>query len=193
MRRIHALLIPSIAPGLLLANVWLGTPDTSHAQQAAKAGQWRAGRSSTAAQTVGTILTAASTSISSATLGLNRSASPETRKFAQGLLRDHTALVKAALELAHRLQIEPAISELNAGLAQHARRMLDELARLKGPEFERDYIPREIGYLEAALGAVEALESGDPGNAELESLLARARSTLEAELERARKMGLSRG
>lgn len=182
-----------IARGLVVATLWLVVAETSQSQQVAQAAESKPVLSATPAQTAGTILTVTSSGISTATLALNRSTTPEIREFAQGLLDQHFAVARATLELSRELQIQPEVSDVSARLAEDTERMLDELATSGGPEFERAFVRGQIESLQAALVAHGAMEGPSRGSTELESLLAGVRSRLQAELERAREINGSIG
>ncbi|WP_027998350.1 DUF4142 domain-containing protein [Sinorhizobium arboris] len=92
-------------------------------------------------------------------------------EFAESMLRDHDSVNKQALDLVKKLNVTPEDNDTSKSLSQAAETKRQELAELKGAEFDRAYIEHEIAYHKQVNGALETLLIPSAQNAELKSLL----------------------
>lgn len=86
--------------------------------------------------------------IAYAHLAMALSSNPDVRRFAQTMLQDHAAVNELAGELAARLGIEPAESDVSRQLEAQAKTVIDRLTPLRGAEFDRTYAQNELAYHE---------------------------------------------
>lgn len=86
--------------------------------------------------------------ISYAHLATALSSNPDVRRFAQTMIRDHGAVNEQAGALVKRLGVEPVESDLSRNLQAEARGIIDELATLRGEDFDRRYAENELAYHE---------------------------------------------
>jgi putative membrane protein len=139
-------------------------------------GAWR-GDSAFAAQAAETNASA----IRLADLAQRRAASPDVRRYASALHRDHTAAGQELAALAGRRQWTPASLD---GLQAQAREALD---RAQGPEFDQAFLDAMIASHEKALVSFRAA-AASAGDAELKAFAGAHLTTLQNHLEHARTL-----
>ncbi len=99
-------------------------------------------------------VTANNTDIKYAHLALALSDNPEIREFAETMIRDHTAVNEQVAALAKRLGVTAQDNEVSRELRANARRITNELSRLRGAEFDRRYAANEAAYHQSVNGLV---------------------------------------
>lgn len=82
-------------------------------------------------------------------MALAISTNPEIQNFANTMIRDHTAVNEQALSLLEKLQASPQDNFLSQSLQEGAEKIIDELSRLRGDEFDRRYAENELAYHKA--------------------------------------------
>ena len=90
-------------------------------------------------------------------LALAKSSNPEVRKFAETMIRDHTAVNEAALALVTELNVAPQDNFLSQDLNKQAELLIIEMAQLSGADFDRRYAENELAYHAAVNGLVEGV------------------------------------
>ena len=86
--------------------------------------------------------------IAYAHLALALSSNSAVRRFAQTMIQDHSAVNEQAGALVERLGVVPAESDVSRQLEDAASRVIDELTKRRGAEFDRWYAENELGYHE---------------------------------------------
>jgi putative membrane protein len=115
--------------------------------------------------------------------------SAEVKKFAEMMIRDHTGVNEKATALAKKLNVTPKDNAVSQSLIKGADESKAKLETLKGAEFDRAYIEREIAYHQAVLDALDKTLIPTTENAELKALLTQVRPAFEAHLAYAKKIG----
>jgi len=115
--------------------------------------------------------TAGEIDIKAARQALDKAGSKEVKEFAQGMVRDHEAVNKQALDLVKKLKVTPEDNDTSRALSKQASEKLGELGKLKGAEFDKAYIASEVAYHKTVNGALETQLIPSASNAELKSLL----------------------
>ncbi len=126
-----------------------------------------------------TAYTAGAIDIRYAHLALALSENPEVRKFAELMVRDHTAVNKKALALVKKLNITPQDNAMSRQLNQQAQLIRTQLAQLRGQTFDRWYAANELEYHQTVNQAVETQFIPNAQNAELKALLVSALQTFK--------------
>ncbi|MGA9253016.1 MAG: DUF4142 domain-containing protein [Roseobacter sp.] len=103
-------------------------------------------------------------------LALALSSNPEVRTFAQTMISDHTAVNDAALALLAKLGAEAQDNFLSQQLNANAEKIIDNLAALRGVEFDRAYAANELAYHQAVNDLVENTFIPNIDNAEVKAL-----------------------
>ena len=132
--------------------------------------------------------TAGAIDIRYAHLALALAEDPAVLKFAELMVRDHTAVNKKALALVQKLQITPQDNGMSQQLLEGAADIRKELSHLHGPAFEKRYAANELGYHKAVNQAVEKTLIPTAQNAELKALLTGALQTFKVHQEHAEVM-----
>jgi putative membrane protein len=95
----------------------------------------------------------------------------QIRAFAEGMVSDHTAVNKKALDLVTKLKVTPEDNDTSRALTKAAADERAELAKLSGAAFDKAYIANEVAYHKTVNGALESTLIPSAGNSELKSLL----------------------
>ncbi|MGI9407500.1 MAG: DUF4142 domain-containing protein [Hyphomicrobiaceae bacterium] len=115
--------------------------------------------------------TAGSIDIRYAHLALALSNDPKIRKFAETMIRDHTAVNQQALALVKKLGITPKDNNVSRDLVKQSKALIAELRTLNGPAFNTRYANNELEYHRFVNGAVGTIFIPNAKNAELKALL----------------------
>ena len=109
--------------------------------------------------------------VAAARQALTKTSNKDVKEFAENMVRDHEAVNKQALDLVKKLKVTPEDNDTSKSLSKNAAAKLDELAKLKGADFDKAYVANEVAYHKAVDGALETLLIPSASNAELKSLL----------------------
>jgi len=115
--------------------------------------------------------TAGQLDIEAAKQALVKSKNKEVRAFANGMVRDHTAVNTQALALVKKLNVKPEDNDTSRALTKQAAAKRAELAKLNGAAFDKAYVSNEVAYHKTVNGALENTLIPSANNAELKSLL----------------------
>jgi putative membrane protein len=115
--------------------------------------------------------TAGQLDIEAAKQALSKSANKDIRAFAEGMVSDHTAVNKKALDLVTKLKVTPEDNDTSRALTKAAADERAELAKLSGAAFDKAYIANEVAYHKTVNGALESTLIPSASNPELKSLL----------------------
>jgi putative membrane protein len=115
--------------------------------------------------------TAGELDIAAAKQALSKSKNKDVRAFAEGMVNDHTAVNKKALDLLKKLKVTPEDNDTSRALSKAAADKRAELSKLSGEEFDKGYIANEVAYHKTVNGALESTLIPSASNAELKSLL----------------------
>jgi putative membrane protein len=99
-------------------------------------------------------VTASNIDVAYAHLALALSENPATRAFAETMIRDHTAVNGQVVALARKLNVQAQDNAMSRQLQADARRIKDEMLRLRGNAFDRYYAENELAYHETVNGVV---------------------------------------
>jgi putative membrane protein len=115
--------------------------------------------------------TAGQLDIDAAKQALAMSKNADVRAFAEGMVKDHTAVNKQALDLCKKLGVTPADNDTSKALTSQAAAKRAELAKLTGAAFDKAYIDNEVAYHKTVNGALETTLIPSSTNGELKALL----------------------
>ena len=115
--------------------------------------------------------TAGQLDIQGAKQALSKSKNKDVRAFAEGMVNDHTAVNKQALDLVKKLKVTPEDNDTSRALTKGAADKRAELSKLDGTAFDKAYIANEVAYHKTVNGALETTLIPSATNAELKSLL----------------------
>jgi putative membrane protein len=109
--------------------------------------------------------------VAAAKQALAKTSNKDVKEFAENMVRDHEAVNKQALDLVKKLKVTPEDNDTSKSLSKNAAAKLDELAKLKGADFDKAYVANEVTYHKAVDSALETVLIPSASNAELKSLL----------------------
>ena len=109
--------------------------------------------------------------VAAAKQALARSKDKAVREFAEGMVRDHEAVNKQALNLVKKLKVTPEDNDTSRSLTKQASEKRVELSKLSGTAFDRAYVANEVAFHKTVNGALETLLIPSASNAELKGLL----------------------
>lgn len=99
-------------------------------------------------------VTASNIDIAYAHLALALSDNPSVRQFAETMIRDHSAVNAQVAALAQRLGVQAQDNPMSRQLLQDAKRITDDLSRLRGAAFDTYYVNNELKYHRLVNGVV---------------------------------------
>lgn len=132
--------------------------------------------------------TADSIDIRYAHLALAISTNPAVHEFAQTMIRDHSAVNDKALALVTKLNVAPQDNFLSRQLNDQADRLVGEMSRLSGADFDRRYAENELTYHRAVNGLVEGTFIPNIQNPEVKALFEEAIVIFKSHEKHAEKM-----
>ena len=103
-------------------------------------------------------------------LALALSDSPDVRRFAETMIRDHKAVNQAALDLLKKLGAQADDNFLSQELARNAEKIVNDLAARRGADFDRAYAANELAYHQAVNALVAETFIPNIDNAEVKAL-----------------------
>ena len=109
--------------------------------------------------------------IETAKLALSKSKNKAVVEFAQGMVRDHEAVNKQALDLAKKLKVTPEDNDTSKALTKAAADERKKLSALNGAAFDKAYMQNEVAYHKQVNSALKTLLIPSASNAELKNLL----------------------
>ncbi len=103
-------------------------------------------------------------------LALAISTNPAIHEFARTMIRDHTAVNEQALALLKKLNAQPQDNFLSKQLTANSEKLVDEMSKLRGAEFDKRYAENELAYHKAVNDLVSNAFIPNIENAEVKSL-----------------------
>lgn len=103
-------------------------------------------------------------------LALAISEDPAVREFAQTMISDHTAVNEQALALLAKLNAQPQDNFLSKALEENADKLVDEMSKLRGADFDKRYAENELAYHMAVNDLVENTFIPNIDNGEVKAL-----------------------
>ena len=139
------------------------------------------------------VVTANQVDIDAGKLAESMATNAEVRAFAKLMVTDHTAVNKAATDLAAKLKLKPEDNPTSKSLKAGGDKNVARLKTLKGAAFDKAYIDNEVAYHTAVLEAVDKVLLPNAKNEDLRALLTKTRPAFVAHLEHAKKVQASLG
>ncbi|MFD2204165.1 DUF4142 domain-containing protein [Kiloniella antarctica] len=103
-------------------------------------------------------------------LALGISKNPAIHEFAKTMIRDHNAVNEQALALLAKLKAQPQDNFLSKTLVSNSEKLVDQMSKLRGAEFDKFYAENELAYHKAVNGLVENAFIPNIENAEVKAL-----------------------
>ena len=121
-------------------------------------------------------------------LAVEKANSQEVIRFAETMIRDHTAVNDKAIALAKKLGVSPEASQTSKKLESAAQQTLARLTALSGASFDKAYVANEVSYHEAVIKLLDTILIPTAKNAELKKLLESGRPIFAAHLDHAKHL-----
>jgi putative membrane protein len=115
----------------------------------------------------------------------------KVKEFADSMVRDHTAVNKAAVDLVTRLGVTPEENDTSRSLTLSGEQTRARLSGLSGKAFDRAYIDNEVAYHKLVIEALDKTLIPDAQNAELKQTLISVRPSFLAHLKHAEQIQAS--
>lgn len=103
-------------------------------------------------------------------LALAISTNPKIHEFARTMIRDHEAVNAQALALLEKLKAQPQDNFLSKQLSAGSEKLVDEMSKLRGAEFDKRYAENELAYHKAVNDLVENTFIPNIDNGEVKDL-----------------------
>lgn len=142
----------------------------------------------TDAQIAAIVVTANQVDVDAGNLAGEKSSSTEVKKFAETMVRDHTAVNKSAVDLVTKLKVSPEENDTSRALKTGGDKNIADLHALKGGAFDKAYVDHEVAYHEQVIQALDTLLIPNAQNAELKGLLMKVRPAFVAHLDHAKHL-----
>jgi putative membrane protein len=195
MKNIYLRLISAASAFGVAAAVSIGaTPFTSaRGSEASEPAATRSAAAITDPQIAAIVVAANSVDIEAGKLAQSKTKNRKVREFADDMVRDHTAVNKAAVDLVTRLGVTPEESDTSRGLTSSGEQTRARLGGLSGKTFDREYVDNEVAYHKLVLDAIDNTLIPGAQNAELKATLVKVRPTIAAHLQHAEQLQASLG
>lgn len=141
---------------------------------------------------IAAIVVAANTvDIKAGELAQSKTTNPKIKQFADTMVRDHTAVNKAAVELVTKLGVTPEENETSRSLTSSGEQTRERLGGLTGKEFDTAYIDNEVTYHATVIKALDDTLIPNAKNVELKALLIKVRPSFVTHLQHAEQLKAS--
>jgi putative membrane protein len=139
------------------------------------------------------VVAANSVDIEAGKLAQSKTKNRKVKEFADDMVRDHTAVNKAAVDLVTRLGVTPEENDTSRSLTSSGEQTRARLGGLSGKTFDREYVDNEVAYHKLVLDAIDKTLIPGAQNAELKATLVQVRPTIAAHLQHAEQLQASLG
>jgi putative membrane protein len=126
--------------------------------------------------------------IDAGNLAAKKTKNPEVKKFAELMVKDHTAVNKSAVDLVTKLKVTPEESETSKTLTKGGADNIARLEKLEGAEFDKAYIDNEVDYHDAVIGVLKNTLIPSAQNADLKAALTGVAPAFDAHLAHAKQV-----
>ena len=164
-----------------------GSADTmgSAAGSAGSAAGSAAAATLTDPQIAAIVVAANQVDIDAGKLAAKKTKNPEVKKFAELMVKDHTAVNKSAVDLVTKLKVTPEETDTSKSLTAGGAENRAKLDKLSGAEFDKAYVDNEVAYHKAVIDVIDTKLIPSAQNAELKNTLVSVKPTIEAHLKHA--------
>lgn len=140
------------------------------------------------AQIAAVVVAANDIEIASGKMASDKTKNTAVKAFAERMIADHGSINSQAKDLVKKLDVKPEESDLSKGLTKTADQTRDRLKKLKGAQFDSEYIKNEIAFHEQVIDTVDKALLPNAQNAELKALIQQVRPTLASHLDHAKQV-----
>lgn len=147
----------------------------------------------TDAQIAAIVVAANSVDIEAGKLAQSKTKNKKVKEFADSMVRDHTAVNKAAVELVTKLGVTPEENDTSRSLTTSGEQARARLSSLSGKAFDKAYIDNEVAYHKLVIEALDSTLIPSAQNPELKQTLISVRPSFIAHLQHAEQIQASLG
>ena len=141
---------------------------------------------------IAAIVVAANTvDINAGELAQSKTTNPKIKEFADTMVRDHTAVNKAAVDLVTKLGVTPEENETSRSLTSSGEQTRERIGGLNVKEFDAAYIDNEVTYHATVIKALDDTLIPNAKNAEFKALLIKVRPSFVTHLDHAEQLKAS--
>lgn len=137
----------------------------------------------TDAQIAAIVVAANNVDIEASKLAQSKAKDKKVKAFANDMVRDHTAVNKAAVELVTKLGVTPEENDTSRGLTASGVKAREDMSKLKGKAFDKAYIDNEVAYHRIVMNAMDNTLIPSAQNAELKATLVKVRPLFAQHLQ----------
>lgn len=123
-----------------------------------------------------------------AKLAKSKSKNAEVKKYADHMIKDHTASNKTGKQLTNKLNLKPMASEESKEMKEEGAETLAELKKLDGKEFDKEYMESQVETHNEVLSNIDNKLLTSAKNPELKAMLEKTRTTVSQHLDQAKKV-----
>ncbi len=124
-------------------------------------------------------------------LAAKKSKNAEVKKFAELMVKDHTAVNKSAVDLVTKLKVTPEETDTSKSLTAGGADNRAKLEKLEGAEFDKAYVDNEVAYHEAVINVLKTQLIPSAQNADLKAALTGVQPAFDAHLAHAKQVQAS--
>lgn len=141
---------------------------------------------------IAAIVVAANTvDVEAGKLAQSKTKNQKVKEFADSMVRDHTAVNKAAVALVTKLGVTPEENDTSRALTASGEKARARLSGLSGKAFDREYVDNEVAYHKLVLDALDNTLIPNAQNEELKATLVGVRPSFVAHLQHAEHLQAS--
>lgn len=126
--------------------------------------------------------------IDAGNLAAKKTKNPEVKKFAELMVKDHTAVNQSAVDLVTKLKVTPEETDASKGLTAGGAENRAKLEKLDGADFDKAYVDNEVAYHEAVINVLKTQLIPSASNADLKAALTGVAPAFDAHLAHAKQV-----
>jgi putative membrane protein len=147
-----------------------------------------AGAAPTDPEIAAIVVAANQVDIDAARVAKMKTKNKDVKEFADTMIRDHEGVNKQAKELVTKLKVKPEPNPTSKSLIDGGKENLAALKKLKGAEFDKEYVDHEVAYHQQVLDAINNTLLPNAKNPELKDLVQKVAPAIQAHLDHAKKL-----
>lgn len=146
----------------------------------------KAGTTLSDAQVIRALYVANAGEVEAGQLAKDAAMSQSVRDFAEGMITDHSAANDKLTAVIKKCGIEPADSELTTDMKANHQKMMDDLRKKSGADFDKAYMSAMVDGHEKVLKTIDSKLLPNAKNEDVENYLREVRPTVAKHLEHAK-------
>jgi len=118
-------------------------------------------------------------------IGADKATSASVKKFAQMMVKDHSAMLDAVKGLATKLNVTPAANDKVSDLQKENQKDITDLNAKTGKDFDKEFMEEQVDMHQETLDLLNDLDSKTT-NADMKTAIAEAKPKVQAHLDQAK-------